>query len=71
MLKNVLSFDESSALSETAEVGGGVEMDGIEAVELVADGAGDTWSIVELVELEDAYAIVGQVEESDRKTNAS
>jgi hypothetical protein len=68
MLKNVLSFEESSALSETAEVGGGVEMDGIEAVELAADGAGDAWS---MVELEEAYAILGQVEESNRKTNAS
>ena len=64
MLKNVLSFDESSALSETAEVGGGVEMDGIEAVELAADGAGDAWS---MVELEEAYAILGQVDESNRK----
>jgi hypothetical protein len=63
MLKNVLSFEESSALSETAEVGGGVEMDGMEAVELAADGAGDTWS---MVELEEAYAILGQVEESNR-----
>jgi hypothetical protein len=64
MLKNVLSFEGSSALSETAEVGGGVEMDGMEVVELVADGVGDAWS---MVELEEAYAILGQVEESDRK----
>ena len=55
MLKNVLSFEGSSALSETAEVGGGVEMDGMEVVELVADGAGDAWS---MVELEEAYAIL-------------
>jgi hypothetical protein len=58
MLKNVLSFEGSSALSETAEVVGGVEVDGMEAVELVADGAGDAWS---MVELEEAYAILGQV----------
>jgi len=51
MLKNVLSFEGSSAaLSETAEVGGGVEMDGMEVVELVADGAGDAWSMVEFEE---------------------
>src|SRR3954462_5403936 len=64
MLKNVLSLEGSSALSETAEVGEGVEMDGMDAVELAADGAGDACS---MVEPEEAYAILGQVEQSNRK----
>jgi hypothetical protein len=55
MLKKVLSFEESSALSETAVVGGGVEMDGMETVELAVEGAGDARS---MVELEEAYAML-------------
>jgi hypothetical protein len=61
MLKKVLSFEESSALSETAVVGGGVEMDGMETAELAVEGAGDARSIVEP---EEAYAMVDQVGDS-------
>ena len=61
MLKKVLSFEVSSALSETAEVGGGVEIDGMEAVELALEGAGDARSIVEP---EEAYAMLDPVEDS-------
>jgi hypothetical protein len=58
MLKKVLSFEESSALSEAALVGGGVEMDEMETVELAVEGAGDARSIVEP---EEAYAMLDQV----------
>ena len=54
ILRNVLSFEESSALSDTCAVGGGVEMSGTEMVELAADGAGDDRS---MVEPDEAYAI--------------
>jgi hypothetical protein len=61
MLKKVLIFEESSALSETAEVGGGVEIDGMETVELAVDGAGDARS---MVDPEEAYAMLDRVEDS-------
>ena len=61
MLKNVRSFEGSSALSVTVVVGGGVEMDGTETVELVAEGAGDARS---MVEPEEAYAMFDRLQDS-------
>ena len=61
MLKKVLSFEGSSVLSVAAAVGGGVEMDGAETVELAVEGAGDARSAVEP---EEAYAMTGKVRDS-------
>lgn len=60
MLKNVLSLEVSSALSETAAVGGGVDVDGMEAVEPAEEGAGDARS---MVEPEEAYAMLELVQD--------
>jgi hypothetical protein len=61
ILKKVLSFEESSTLSETAAVVGGVETDGMETVELAVEGTGDSRS---MVEPDEAYAMLDQVEYS-------
>jgi hypothetical protein len=64
MPKNILSFEESSALSEITTIGGGVGVDGIEAVELAVEGAGDARSVVEP---EEAYSMLELVQESGQK----
>lgn len=53
ILRKVFSLEESSALSESAAVGGGVEMSGTDMVELAVDGAGDA---LPMVEPDEAYA---------------
>jgi hypothetical protein len=60
MLKKVLSLEVSSALSEPAAVGGGVDVEAVEAVELAVEGAGDTRS---MVEPEEAYAMLELVQD--------
>ena len=47
MPKNVLIFEESSDLSVSVTVGGGVVRAGAETVELAAEGVGDARPVVE------------------------
>jgi hypothetical protein len=61
MPRKILSFEESSALSEITTVGGGVGVDGMETLELAVEGAGDARSVVEP---EEAYAMAELVQES-------
>lgn len=55
MLRNVFNLEESSTLSDTVAVGGGVEISGTEIVELAADGAGEGRS---MVDPDEAYAML-------------
>ena len=62
MLKNVFNFEVSSVLSESAAVGGGVDTDGIETMELAVEGAGEARPIVDAeVEVEEADAMCGHL----------